>query len=52
MWEFELGEEWARGAVRWHFECKGLWLLKNSCFPKTAEIWAIANVYQKGDRRL
>jgi hypothetical protein len=34
------------------FECKGLWLLKNSCFAKTAEIWEIENVYRNGDRRL
>jgi hypothetical protein len=29
----------------------GLWLLKNSCFAKMAEIWDIENVYQNGDRR-
>ena len=32
--------------------CKGLGLLKTTCFAKTAEIWKIENVYQNGDRHL
>jgi hypothetical protein len=31
-------------ALRWALECNRLWLLKNSIFSKTAEIWGIENV--------
>jgi hypothetical protein len=31
-------------ALCWALECNRLWLLKNSIFSKTAEIWGIENV--------
>jgi hypothetical protein len=34
------------------FECYGLWLFKNSFFPKTTEIWGIENVEEKLVRRI
>jgi len=38
-------------ALRRGLERNRLWLLKNSIFAKTAEIWDIENVYQNGDLR-
>ncbi len=38
--------------VKMDDECNGEWVLKNSCFVKTAEIWGIVNVHQIGDCRL
>ena len=35
-----------------HSERYRLWLLKNSCFLKTARFWETENVCQNGDRRL
>jgi hypothetical protein len=32
-------------------DCNRLWLLKNSVFVKTAEIWGIENVYTNRDTR-
>jgi hypothetical protein len=39
-------------ARRTHNERYGLWLLKNSTFLKTVEIWGMENVYQNRGRRL
>ncbi len=51
-WRFALVFGWLALLVFGGCECNRLWLLKNSIFSKTAEIWGIENVLKNRESRL